>query len=94
MTDVPVANKRIGSYRRHLKMTKTAVATALGLSGVRALNRVEEGRTKVDYPMLQAAMTLFGATLDDMTDPFRLEPGEGRWSFRVRGDEQPIGEDA
>lgn len=96
MSDIPVPARRIAAYRRTRKMTKKAVAAGLGLKDVRELNRIEEGRQKVAAPQLAKAMDLFGTTLEEMTDPFRLDPGEGQWSFRVRepNDEQPIGEDA
>lgn len=92
----PVVGRRMAAYRRTRKMTKTAIAAALGLSGVRELNRIEEGRQKVTAPQVMKAMELFDATMDDMTDPFRLDPGEARWTFRTgpHGDEMPLGEDA
>ena len=79
---------RIRNYRFHQKTDAAVLIAAMGLADEAELHRVEEGEQKVTAAQMLAAMKVFGTTMEDMTDPFRLEPGEARWTFRLSPDEQ------
>lgn len=80
-------NKRIAAWRRHRGLSRERLAIEMELSGPNELKRIEEGTRAPTAHEVMRAMTALDATLEDLTDPFRLAPGEARFSWRVRSGE-------
>jgi len=84
---------RVGPRLRTLReirgLSQEQLSAALGFKDRQTLAAVEAGERRVTPEELVKAAQVLHVTLDHLTDPYRLV-GEGRFSFRARGVEEPV----
>lgn len=83
----PLIGKRIRNYRIHKEVEPAKLVEAMGLADEAELTRIENAEQAVTAAQIMKAIEVLGTTIDDMTDPFRLEPGEAKWTWRIRPQE-------
>src|SRR6516162_733838 len=75
---------RIKALREQKGLSQEDLARALGFKDRQTLSAIETGERRVTAEELLLAVEKLGASLEDFTDPFRLD-GEARFSWRQSG---------
>jgi Zn-dependent peptidase ImmA (M78 family)/DNA-binding XRE family transcriptional regulator len=80
----PLIGTRIKALREQKGLSQEELARALGFKDRQTLSAIETGERRVTAEELLLAVEKLGASLDDFTDPFRLD-GEAKFSWRQSG---------
>jgi XRE family transcriptional regulator, fatty acid utilization regulator len=72
---------RIKALREARGLSQEQLSRQLGFNDRQTLSAIENGERRVSAEELLLLVQRLGATLDDFTDPFRLD-GEGKFSWR------------
>ena len=75
---------RLRALRKQRGLSQEELSRLLGFNDRQTLSAIETGQRRVSAAELLLAMEKLNATLDDFTDPFRLD-GEAQFSWRQTG---------
>lgn len=79
-----IIGTRIKALRQKRGLTQEDLSHLLGFKDRQTVSAIETGQRRVSADELLLAMEKMNATLDDFTDPFRLD-GEAKFSWRQTG---------